>query len=457
MTSPVEGSNLTVIGPRLLVAWPGGNSGLVAFWAPENGVNGSLTIALENSTASASGGALEPYYNSTSDNEYAQVGISGTININSTAVLSVAVLGSIRTVRDFTEGPSLLYPEIQDATNYSIAEDGTLTIDRLWLDNVTTTTLTFTPPESNSITVSGNQSTFQAGAYDFAAYYNYPQLDQLSPEEVLAPGAQGLITQSPDQTSSLSFFSYTTKLLAGGWRFLTYFGRDSMLTLLLMQPVLSEGEGGAIEAVISSVLERINRTDGSACHEETIGDYATWLNQQQNITSTQPQCDYKMIDTDFYVPVLIQNYFLNTETGQSRSDAFFNTTASPDFGNGNLTYAELALINAEKIMNTTAAFAFNGGQTQENLIHLKEGQIVGEWRDSTYGIGGGRIPFDVNTALVPAALRAISTLSSNGYFQDYPDWNETAAQYAQVWEDQTLQFFEVDVPSLVCYCMKIHC
>ena len=442
ITSPVEGSNLTVIGPRFLVAWPGGNSGLVVFWAPENGVNGSLTIAAENTTSSTEG-TLSPIYNSSDSGGVPQVGISGSLRLNSTAVLSVAILGSIRTVRDFTEGPSLLIPEIQNATTFSLAEDGTLTISRLWLDNETTTTLTFTPPESSSITLSGNSSRFEAGLYSFSAYYNYPQLDQLSPEEVLAPDAQGLITQYPDQSSSLSFFSYTTKLLAGGWRFLTYFGRDSMLTLLLMQPVLSEGEGGAVEAVISSVLERINRTDGSACHEETIGDYATYLNLQDNITSTKPQCDYKMIDTDYYVPILIKNYFLDTETGQARSDAFFNTTATDDFGNGNLTYAELELINAEKIMNSSAAFAAPGGQTQENLIHLKEGQIVGQWRDSTYGIGGGRIPFDVNTALVPAALRAISTLAANGFYTEYPEWNQTAAEYAQVWEDETLQFFEV--------------
>ena len=313
VTSPIESSNLTVIGPRLLLAWPGGNSGLVVFWSPENGVNGSLTIGLENGTSSStSSGALSPIYNNISDNGSPQVGISGSIHINSTAVLSIAILGSIRTVRDFTEGPSLLYPDIQNATHHTLANDGSLIIQRLWLDNITTTTLTFTPTASGSINLSGNTSTFEAGVYEFSASNNYPQLDQLSPQEVLTPAAQSLIAQFPDQTSSLSFFSYTTKLLAGGWRFLTYFGRDSMLTLLLMQPVLSEGEGGAIEAVISSVLERINRTDGSACHEETIGDYATYLNQQQNITSTQPQCDYKMIDTDYYVPILnkLLSFFL---------------------------------------------------------------------------------------------------------------------------------------------------
>jgi hypothetical protein len=87
----------------------------------------------------------------------------------------------------------------------------------------------------------------------------------------LEPAAQALISQQPDQTTSLSFLSYENKLLAGAWRFLTYFGRDSMISLLLLNPVLSKGEGGAIEAGIAAVLERINQTDGNVCHEETIG------------------------------------------------------------------------------------------------------------------------------------------------------------------------------------------
>lgn len=80
--------------------------------------------------------------------------------------------------------------------------------------------------------------------------------------------------------------------------------------------------------------------------------------------------------------------------------AFFAQTATLDFGDKGLSYADLALLNAEKVMRTAEAFAASGGQTIENLVHLEPRQIVGEWRDSTYGIGGGRIPYDVNTALV---------------------------------------------------------
>jgi hypothetical protein len=105
---------------------------------------------------------------------------------------------------------------------------------------------------------------------------------------------------SPTQTTSLAFLSYTTKLTAGAWRFLTYFGRDTMIAALLLEPVLSEGSGSAMEAVLGGVLERINMTDGSVCHEETIGDYATWTNLQNNIISTAPSCDYKMVGESRY-------------------------------------------------------------------------------------------------------------------------------------------------------------
>ncbi|KAF2403554.1 glycogen debranching enzyme [Trichodelitschia bisporula] len=438
VTSPAPMSNLTIIGPRLLVAWPGGNSGIVGFFAPQDGQNGSLAITLENSTT-----PLAPIFkNNTSGPPV--VGISGRIRFNTSAILTVAILGSIRTIRDFTEGPSLLVPKIQDAVVYS--QDGEkVSLGRTWLDNVTETHLSFTA-RLGGVSLNHRTVVFEAGVYSFEASYNYPQLEQLNSIEVLKPQSTELVTQFSDQTASLSFLSYTTKLLAGAWRFLTYFGRDSMISLLLLQPVLSEGEGGAVEAVISAVLERINRSDGSICHEETIGDYATFLNMQGGLASTAPQYDYKMIDSDYYLPIVIEQYFVRTAVGQRRSEAFLQTQASVNPKNEGLTYADLARLNAEKIMNTSVAFAADGGQVKGNLIHLKKGQIVGQWRDSTYGIGGGRVPYDVNTALVPAALRSISALSNAGYFPDHPGWKTDAADFAKVWEDETLQFFEVQVP-----------
>ncbi|KAJ5106667.1 hypothetical protein N7456_003342 [Penicillium angulare] len=450
ITSPLPDSNLSNISPRLVVAWPAGNSGACAFFAPQDGPNGTLSIELLNSTI---GKPLAPVYNASSiGTQNPSVGIQGILRFNSSAILSLPILGSIRTIRDFVEGASIVYPEIQDSLEYTSSSDGSASIHRLWLDNVTTTSLSFRPWNSSngtssngSVTVSNRTLAFEAGEYLFSAEMNYPQLSPLKPNAVLNAASANLTKDMPDQTTALSFLSYSEKLLAGAWRFLTYFGRDSMISALLLEPVLSNGNGTAMEAVIGAVLERINRTDGNVCHEETIGDYATWTNLQSNITSIAMGCDYKMIDSDYYLPILMQRYFLDNPVGRTRVSAFFNTSAgSINPANQNLTWGQLALANAERIIRLAEPFTKN--QTRENLIHLKEGQVVGQWRDSEYGIGGGRIPFDVNTALVPAALRSISQLAKKGIFKEQKNWSKLSDQYAKIWEDKTLNFFEVTVP-----------
>ncbi|SLM38019.1 hypothetical protein LPUS_08075 [Lasallia pustulata] len=102
-----------------------------------------------------------------------------------------------------------------------------------------------------------------------------------------------------------------------------------------------------------------------------------------------------MIDTDYYYPILLNKYLVQSTVGRSRVGAFLAKEAgSINPANLNLTYGNLTEINAAKIMRLAAPFAAKGGQKQSNLVHLKSDQIVGQWRDSTYGIGGGRVPFD---------------------------------------------------------------
>jgi glycogen debranching enzyme len=202
------------------------------------------------------------------------VGVTGVLHFNSSAILTVPILGSIRTIRDFVEGPSLLQPEIQDAIEFTSDPDGSVSLHRTWLDNATSSSLEFSPSESCNdcrVTVDDRTVAFEAGDYIFSATLDYPQLTQLNPLQVLNSESSDLISEFPDQAIALSFLSYTEKLLAGAWRFLTYFGRDSMISALLLEPVLSSGNASAMEAVIGAVLERINRTDGSVCHEETLG------------------------------------------------------------------------------------------------------------------------------------------------------------------------------------------
>ncbi|KAH0497570.1 hypothetical protein TgHK011_004867 [Trichoderma gracile] len=441
VTSPLPSSNLSIIGPRFIVAWPAGNSGICTFFQPQSGINGSLAIELVNSTL---GSPLGPVYRKTKHSTLPIVGVEGVLSFNDSAELPIAILGSVRNIRDFTEGPSLLSPVIQAGIKVTKYQHNGAQIARRWLDNVTTTTFTLVPWKNSDSHIRIHNTTlrFGSGFYHFTASFNYPQLKQLAPSQILNNQSQALVKQQPETVSSLSFFSYTEKLLAGGWRFLTYFGRDSMISALLLQPVLSTGNGSAIEAVIGAALERVNRTDGSVCHEETIGDYATFVNLQNNISSTAAGFTYPMIDTDYYLPILMARYF---GSSPDRIGPMLSTKAGTiDVSNANLTWGDLSYTTASKIMNLTAAFEHN--QTVENLIALKPDQIVGQWRDSTYGLANGRIPFDVNCALAPAALYAISSLAAMPGV--YPkssvtrDWATVAARRAKVWEDKTLQFFQ---------------
>ena len=86
-----------------------------------------------------------------------------------------------------------------------------------------------------------------------------------------------------------------------------------------------------------------------------------------------------------------------------------------------------------------------GNATYKNLIALKEGVPVGQWRDSNDGLGRGRYPYDVNTALMPAALRAISNLARITPVEKDDDWGEIADKRAEVWETLTLDFFNVEL------------
>ena len=135
VSSPQPGNNLTIVKPRLIVAWPSGNSGALALFGPENGKDGSLSIRLEKT---GSGESLDPI------NDSGRVGVSGAINFNDTARLTVPILGSIRTIRDFTEGGNTTQ-DFQGGFGFSLHEDGGATINRTWFDGVTTMWLTFTP------------------------------------------------------------------------------------------------------------------------------------------------------------------------------------------------------------------------------------------------------------------------------------------------------------------------
>ena len=142
-SSGVNTSNLNA-NPRLLVAWPAGNSGVAAYFEAEN--NGTLGLQLENSTSC--GEVLETVNESAAagaQNKNPRVGVKGLIHFDTPALLALPILGSIRTIRDYSEGGGILSPYVQNAVvTEKFGSDGGQ-FSRTWFDGVTTTWIDFTP------------------------------------------------------------------------------------------------------------------------------------------------------------------------------------------------------------------------------------------------------------------------------------------------------------------------
>lgn len=265
-----------------------------------------------------------------------------------------------------------------------------------------------------------------------------PPLTALAADEVLTSAA----TADTRLRQALSFLSYEEKLLAGSWRFNTYFGRDTLMSLELLAPVLQRR---AFEAGLRAVLERLNGA-GEVAHEEDIGEFAVWRRRQLKLPeSAAPLFDYKMIDDDFLLPIVAARFLLDTTSGRELGRAFLarRTAAGEAYG------AALAR-NLLFTVNVTKAFARE--PTWQNLVGLKPGESAGNWRDSDDGLGGGRYPYDVNGALAPAALQAIARLQASGVLEPYLDDNtsralRTAGELGAVWEREAPPLFEVQLPA----------
>jgi hypothetical protein len=241
---------------------------------------------------------------------------------------------------------------------------------------------------------------------------------------------------------ALSFLSYREKFLAGSWRFDTYFGRDTMMSAMLLAPVL---EPGAMESAIASVLDRL-APDGEAAHEEDIGEFAVLRNAREGRGRVPtPIYDYGMVDDDFMLAPLAARWLLDDASGRALGAQFLATR-----GAGGETRGAALVRNLAWLVDRAAAFA--DAPRAANLVGIKAGRMTGQWRDSEQGLGGGRYPYDVNAALVPAALNAAARLHESGLLGRYTSDGQRAtlalaADRARAWTARAPALFDVDVPA----------
>ncbi|HEV7609760.1 MAG TPA: hypothetical protein VGO61_20665 [Steroidobacteraceae bacterium] len=263
-----------------------------------------------------------------------------------------------------------------------------------------------------------------------------------TPLQPLKPLLTAHAGKDPRARNALEFLSYQEKFLAGSWRFDTYFGRDTLISAMLLAAVL---EPQAMESAIASVLDRL-APNGEVAHEEDIGEFAVLRNQREGRGRiATPIYDYGMVDDDFMLAPLAARWLLDDERGRARARRFLAGPGADGGKRGSALARNLAWV-----IERTSAFAEAPGF--QNLVAIKAGRMTGNWRDSEQGLGRGRYAYDVNAALVPAALEATARLAKAGLLDEYLDAAQRralarAGEQARVWAMRAPSLFDVDVPA----------
>ena len=252
------------------------------------------------------------------------------------------------------------------------------------------------------------------------------RIQALTGETPLVPLDSLLTARAGDDArarNALAFLSYQDKFLAGSWRFNTYFGRDTLISALLLAPVL---EPEAMESAIASVLDRL-APNGEVAHEEDIGEFAVLRNAREGRGRVAtPIYDYGMVDDDFLLAPLAARWLLADDVAARAAREFLAEQGT----RGERRGAALAR-NLAWVVERAAPFADDPRAV--NLVGIKAGRMTGKWRDSEQGLGRGRYAYDVNAALVPAALDAAARLAESGLLDAYLDADQrrTLAQAAR--------------------------
>jgi hypothetical protein len=409
--------------PRLIVAFPAGNTGM-GLWFKADGKPASLRLA--------KGTRVEGV-----ERAGGMRGVSAHLRSDAARLdVGAAVLGNVRTLRDYvTTGGKMLPPDVANQVERGAA----LTFRRTSVEGQHHLELRLVPEHGTRIVNRDGRSTLVAGkdgkvSVRVTALIDYQPLTPFAMADLLNASA----ANRPRDKQALAFLASTENFSAGSWRFLTYFGRDTLLSTQMLLPAL---QPGAVEAALGSVLERLS-PQGIVAHEDAIGEFAVLENRHAAHPPADLQApirDYKMVDGDFLLAPVLVSYLLDTPQGQARAAAFLARKTT----NGE-TYAAQIRKNLDLVLQQAAPFAAE--PKFANLIALRDGVPVGNWRDSNNGLGGGRYAFDINVALVPAALKAADRLYRSGLLGDAQQAASQAARYGDAWKD-TARFFAVTVPA----------
>ena len=234
------------------------------------------------------------------------------------------------------------------------------------------------------------------------------------------------------EARSVELLSSREKLMAGLPNYATYFGRDMMMTALMMEPIWSDVMS---EHVIASVLRKLGPS-GDVSHEEALGgqairenasEYNAHLTEYFRLREAQPAAadtalanarallvnlqkvreNYHMLDDEFQLPVLTARYLTNPGVPAARKLAFLMDSSD---GRG----PRILLLVRELGLVSKLAEPYGRDPKVENLVGSPRIDSTHwrsvSWRDSGAGYANGRFAMDINAIWVPRALESISQI-----------------------------------------------
>ena len=237
------------------------------------------------------------------------------------------------------------------------------------------------------------------------------------------------------QVKSLELLSSQEKLMAGIPNFATYFGRDMMVSALMLEPIWNPV---MLEHVIASVLRKLSPS-GEVSHEEGLGSQAIRENaakynkliseyfqqKAQNDDHTANKIlanaeellanlqavteNYHMVDDDFQLPVLAARYLTRSDIPADRKRAFLQANSGKEDGTSRVTLLMRNLLYVSQISRSYVT-----QPVAENFVSFRkldeQRWHSGSWRDSGAGYANGRYAMDINVVWVPQALEAIEKI-----------------------------------------------
>ncbi len=422
--------------PRLLAAFPAGNSG-AAIWFEDINEGEVATTFKVTSAPSAARETLTGAFGTA----VSAAGVTFDVESDTPLQVEQLGLGSVRFLRSFDERGILDLPLMSEPF-----ADG-MRFQRCRQDGKACYFLALEARNGSRVVQDGTRLVLQpaeeAGPVHFRvqALTSEPALTPLGLDAVLRPeylrgGARSGSGVGLERLRNvLDFLVYEEKWLAGSWRFLTYFGRDTLLTATLLAPAL---QNEAFEAALRSVISRLD-DEGRVAHEETVGDFAVSQHFVGAIRADDSTLDYSMVDGDFMLAPVLARYMEGLEDS-ARATEFLG-----EIGAEEESLSLRLKRNFVWVLSRSAAFA-KSGKTRD-LIALESGSAVGDWRDSLEGLGGGVYAYSVNAVFVPAALEAIETLCGGALSDVCEELAGEAQKQLKRWRQAPARF-EVKIPEV---------